>query len=614
VHPALGKLGVTLARCSERALDAGECAVLDSVLAATREILLASPAPFRPSAPALRAPLTALVLDTTGAGAPHVVRVAAADTLALLHLCGGKAAAPAAWGADMKEALGGLGGAIAALTAEAWEEEPPRTAPLPPPASLPAFPVDPVARAGAALSALEGYTEIALALLRVRSARPVPVPLAQLVASALRLLNLTLDTPLAPHISPAHRAALVSSLPRIWRSGILLVAAAATLREHLLPHLPAILEHTVFLLERTPAGMGVRVALVDLHAILLKSFPAATWPTEYASRLLRSALSALGTLLDAKPAAAAPVGPGGRKSKKRARGAEDALVGALDGRAARGPSKSDVDMAAAFLRLTGDLHTAPLLPPALLAFSLRVHLALRLALRARPALAGASPLASALDGVLEEAAHLESGGSARDVRVLLVALLPATSSRNATLGYLLHPALPPLARPLPPLAQLHMFAPESEGERKVRREMGFGLPGDKEHNEDEDDEDEDDAMAVDEPAPLVAHVPVPVPVVTFAPAVTVPAVPVAAPVAVTPTPVAAPAAPVAASTQAAPAAAPAAPVPTVPFMSVPSTKPASAVPAPAPTTAPTHAADESDDEPLPDLDSGSDDDDEDDNE
>ena len=39
---------------------------------------------------------------------------------------------------------------------------------------------------------------------------------------------------------------------------------------------------------------------------------------------------------------------------------------------------------------------------------------------------------------------------------------------------LLHPAVPPMIRPQPPLSALHYFAPENEEERKLRLELGFG--------------------------------------------------------------------------------------------------------------------------------------------
>lgn len=617
VQPAMGKLAVAMSRLIERLVADGEWNALLPTMETVRALVSASPAPFRPAVNTIRPALTGLVLRTSS-GAPAAIRGPAADTLALLHMCSGKAAAPATWGSDMKDALGGVAASISALAADAWEEEPPRTSPLPPSASTPAFPLDPLLRVPAALDAIEGYTEIALSLLSVTSQRPVPIPLAQVVSTSLRLLNLTLDTPTAAHISPQHHAAMVASLPRLWASGLLLLATAATAAgDHLVPHLASILEHTVYLLERVPASMSEsRLKLVHFHSILLEVFPPAILPLEYTTRLLRFSLGIMGSLLDTRPQSSSTITPQHRsKGKKRARGAEDALVAGLEGRASRPPSQEVVDIVLAALELTRQLHTAPMLPAALLTFSIRLHLSLHLALASRPALMSHGLLTSAVDDVLQEAAHLEAGGTARDVRALLVSVLPSTSKRNMAFDALLHPALPPMARPLPPLAQLHMFAPESDEEKKVRRELGFGG---EERDQDDDEEDDDEAMAVDEPVSFVqpAVVPVVTPVV---PAVVMPVLAPVAPVQSAPAPFSVPVVVPAPAPIAAPIAAPVAAaepaVPSVPFMSAPSSKPSSASVAEAApvAAAPAPGADgDSDDEAIPDLDSGSEDEDEDD--
>lgn len=573
--------------------------------------------------------------------APENVRFAAAQTLAVVHMAAGKASAPTGWGSDMRDALGGLAASLSAMTVDAWEEEPPRANPPPPPASLPAFPVDPADRVAATLAAVEGYTEMALAMLCTTSARPVPIPLAQIVSAALRCLNLTFDTPVAAHVSPHHHAVLVASLPKVWTTGLLLLASAmAACGDHLVPHLTGILEHTVYLLERVPSNMAdVRLKLFQFHSIMLNMYPAGVLPVEYTTRLLKFSLGVMGGLLDARPPTSVPAAQG-RKNKKRARGQEDALIGGLEGRAPRATSAVEAEIVRAALSLSPKIHSAALLPPALLTFSIRLHLSLYVALSTRPSffvdLASGVAVREALEHALEHAATLECGGTARDVRTLLIAVLPSTIDRNAHFDLLLHPALPPLARPLPPLSQLHMFAPESEEERRVRREMGFKNPEDEDDEEEDGDEDEeDDAMAVDEwaasamrngaPAQVSVPVPAPAPAAVTVPVPHRPVHPPPAIVASAPAPFTAP---VAAAAAPAPAAAPVQEEPidvtvtqasAVSFMSG-STSTASAqltVPAPA-QTAPTPAAaaaapaddgDDSDEE-IPDLDSGSSDEEE----
>ena len=61
---------------------------------------------------------------------------------------------------------------------------------------------------------------------------------------------------------------------------------------------------------------------------------------------------------------------------------------------------------------------------------------------------------------------------------------------------LLHPSLPPLNRPLPPLNALHFFTKETEEERRLRRELGYSTSGDRDENA--IDGEEREVMEVDE--------------------------------------------------------------------------------------------------------------------
>lgn len=635
----MGKLAVGCTKQIERLQN--ESSVIP-VLRAMRNLLLASPAVFRPTANTLRPILYRMLLNGT-----EPFRLPAADLLSVLHFTSGKAGAPAAWSSEMKDALGGVSASVSALTADAWEEEPLRAPAFPAPATFPTPPMDPLARTVTSVAGIEGYIEACVAFLTVPANRPVPVPLAQVLSVALRLLSLSLDSPMAPHISPAHRAALLSSLPRLWNAGVLLLASAITVcGDHVLPHLEAVLEHTVYLLEHTPATMTEsRVRLLHLHSLLLEQFPAAVLPLEYTQRLLKFALGVMGSVMEQKQPTVTAV----KKGKKRARGQEDALIGGLEGRAPKPVSEQVANVVLAALDITPRLHRAPLLPASHLTLSLRLHISMYLTLPSRKA-SFVSPtslpkLNAAVTKALEDATVLSVSGTARDIRTLLLSILPPTTTTDP----LLHPSLPPMSRPAPPLAQLQ-FIQESEEERKLRRELGYS-------NGHEDEDDEDD-MAVDEPAvkrvnvqsvtmqkvsPLeavaqsvsaeVLTVPTPAmktapgapvpfggvaPVATSTPAAPAPAVasvpfgstPASVPVSV-PTPAEAPtpatAAPAAESST----------TPAVPFMSTPSSKPVSTSSALDP---PPLAADvamvvdeeEDDDEAIPELDSGSSDEGEDD--
>ena len=69
--------------------------------------------------------------------------------------------------------------------------------------------------------------------------------------------------------------------------------------------------------------------------------------------------------------------------------------------------------------------------------------------------------------------------------------------RGDSFSTILHPSLPPLHRPAPPLASLHFFTSETEEEKRLRLEMGFTTEAD--HDADADlnvaDEDVDVDMA-----------------------------------------------------------------------------------------------------------------------
>ena len=240
----------------------------------TRAILKHSPISFKPVASSFRAVLQGVVLNTpynfpstvastststspiVSLNAPLEVKISAAGLHADLYLTSGKAQAPTIWAGDMNSALGSMGYAMEGIMRDGFVENPINFHPPPPPVGLPSLPSDPSLRLSAALDILEGSVELILALLRVSTSRPVTLPLSVIIQSALRLLNLTLDTPIVSHVSPYHRAALITALPRLWTAGLLIIGGVmSSCHDHLLPYLSDILEHTVWLLEKLPPSM-----------------------------------------------------------------------------------------------------------------------------------------------------------------------------------------------------------------------------------------------------------------------------------------------------------------------------------------------------------------------
>lgn len=101
---------------------------------------------------------------------------------------------------------------------------------------------------------------------------------------------------------------------------------------------------------------STHLQLLRFHSFFLEQYPSSLVPVEYPTRLLRLSLGQLAPLLDTKaplaPAAAQMNGGSStsKRGKKRARGAEDGLVGGLEGRDRANLAKGEVDVIVESLR------------------------------------------------------------------------------------------------------------------------------------------------------------------------------------------------------------------------------------------------------------------------
>jgi hypothetical protein len=101
---------------------------------------------------------------------------------------------------------------------------------------------------------------------------------------------------------------------------------------------------------------STHLQLLRFHSFFLEQYPSSLVPVEYPTRLLRLSLGQLAPLLDTKaplaPAAAQMNGGSStsKRGKKRARGAEDGLVGGLEGRDRANLAKEEVDVIVESLR------------------------------------------------------------------------------------------------------------------------------------------------------------------------------------------------------------------------------------------------------------------------
>jgi hypothetical protein len=96
---------------------------------------------------------------------------------------------------------------------------------------------------------------------------------------------------------------------------------------------------------------STHLQLLRFHSFFLELYPSSIVPVEYPTRLLKLSLGHLSPLLDPKGQAVPTTdivtngsGSTSKKGKKRARGAEDGLVGGLEGRDRANLSSDEIDV------------------------------------------------------------------------------------------------------------------------------------------------------------------------------------------------------------------------------------------------------------------------------
>ncbi|WVN88635.1 uncharacterized protein L203_103846 [Cryptococcus depauperatus CBS 7841] len=507
VHPVMGKLSVSLGKVLERCLSQAhpDWDVVLCMLESLHSLVLHSPATFRPMTSSLKVRLFSLVFsqstgsDTSPACIPRTVIHASANLLACLSLTAGKAQSPAVWSTDMRDLLAAFRSALSSVSADGWGEI------LFPavlsPSILPSLPHDPLLRIPLALDWAENLSQCIRAMFLSGTFRPVAVPISGIVNTALQCLGVGADTPTLEHISPQHQALLVTSLPRIWSLGIETIGALCIVAgDHFLPHLPNTLNHSVWLLERVPLDMlESQSQLLAFHRLLFICYSPSLIPTEHIARLLRFSLSTLSPLLEMKKGVIVAQqtgngGGGGKKNKKRARGAEDGLVGNLEGRSWCRISPMQIQLIKTSLAFAPLLHNNPSLSPSLVTLSVRLHLSLYLSLSSLEPLLLSAKFATELKdltGNFLERLLVEGEGWGKGYEGLIVSVIdPDTAAARHTLRSVLHPKLPPMLRNQPPLSHLNFFTTEGEEEKREREDLGLEVIGDEREVMDRKEKDE----------------------------------------------------------------------------------------------------------------------------
>ncbi|KAJ9117158.1 hypothetical protein QFC20_000301 [Naganishia adeliensis] len=514
--PVVPKCSQALVACMVDAEGKGEWGVVALVLDYLPVLFPLSPTPHRPLVPTLLPLLHRILLTAPAFPIPSILSdkpttlvQRAALVLAHLHILAGKVAASAAFHTDMLLALTESHACLSALIDGTLALPPHHGAQVQGVGVTFIQTVDTRTRQDVLLGvlarevaseekiqpflrAMEGWTAVIHALLAFPTARPVTLPLGGILHLAMRMLTCTPDVPLLEHVQGDTElaAGISAALPRLWIAGIKLVSACVIATgSHVVPYLGLILDHTIHLAELVALGQALtpQLALIRFHTLILARLDPNPSSSAYHTRLVKLCIGHVTPLMQQKPVVQAEdAGLAGKKGKKRMRGAgDDAFVGSLAGRVGQGMvSKDEGRVVIAALKLLSVLLPHPALPPALQALAIRLVLSASYSLETQSAAAVSADLtlhekiSRAVDAVLSKAVKLRGGSGSLGPWAGLMLDRTASNDLSDAIASVIHPLLPPLSRPLPPISSLVFYnIPstdfESSEEKKLRAEMGI---------------------------------------------------------------------------------------------------------------------------------------------
>ncbi|KAJ9094861.1 hypothetical protein QFC19_007790 [Naganishia cerealis] len=346
--------------------------------------------------------------------------------------------------------------------------------------------------------ALEGWTLVIHALLSFPTARPVTLPLGGIIHLALRMLTCTPAVPFAEHVEgdASFKASFNAALPRLWVAALKLISACTLATgQHVMPYLGTILDHSIYLSEsissHSPDAHAPQLALLRFHTLVLSRLQTDPSATAYHLRLAKLSLGHVTRLLQQKPLSQAETASDhtmGKKGKKRLRAAgEDAFVGSLSGRMGQGAvGREQGKVIVAALKLISILLPHPALPTSMQSLIIRLLLSLSYSLEIRSAGAISSVdlvlherISRAVEAALSKALRLRGiGGSVGPWAGLVIDIPTSGDDFAEAITTVIHPLLPPLSRPLPPISSLAFYnvpgsADETTEERALRAELGL---------------------------------------------------------------------------------------------------------------------------------------------
>lgn len=357
-------------------------------LDALDQLIAQSPTPHRVLLPTLLPLLHSLLLSAPSALAPSPAQIAAlqksvASLLARLHTLSGKVAATQTFKGDMTLLINESSACLDAIFLQVWPQllhnassrgvsqtqvqalrqqtsvkiqetisarQPVHlTDQVSPSITLSDTSVSSRDRLAGWQRCLSSWTMAITRLLQFPTSRPVALPLGTLISLALRCLSCpstaNLTETMSETLEPEAKLMALSLVSRIWSCGLKILASlVVALGDQVLPHIGAILERTVLILENIPRqDHAARVSLLKFHTLVLSHLHFDPSTAAFHTRLLKHSLTHVSSVLDTKTpqlkkednaASQANNHAGGKRGKKRTWGAgEEAVVAGIEGRA-----------------------------------------------------------------------------------------------------------------------------------------------------------------------------------------------------------------------------------------------------------------------------------------
>ncbi|KAL7414731.1 hypothetical protein BDY24DRAFT_384372 [Mrakia frigida] len=316
---------------------AGRGESLPTILPLLSSLLVLHPPSLRPLQPTL----LSLALTNLLIPAHHS---ASAKIYSVLHLLPGKTASPQAYLSDLNAALSSASDAVSSVVSKVFEEE---------------GAIDGAVEEGAkggikfkgwegkegelkrdrdglrrmsrGVERLRGLVGVVVAMLRVKTERPVPVPIGSVLALGLRLFRLTGDGQTVDHVDPTELALAQTLLPEMYMLGCAIVGQLVLcVKQNLLPHQTQISSYLIFLLEQSTGQPTLHLTLLRTLSLLTSHLPPSPAPSSASllSRTLKLTLSNLSPLLNERPTSSSSFTTSTTTSRSLGKGKKRSATGA----------------------------------------------------------------------------------------------------------------------------------------------------------------------------------------------------------------------------------------------------------------------------------------------